>query len=434
MRTKLPVITYLTSSTLSALGNAIAAVALPLLLLTATGSALGAGVLAVATAVPSVLAGVLGGALIDRMDRRVASAIADAVSALALLALPIVDTLAGLELGWFVLFGILGAVGDVPGTAAREALSPQIARAAGMPLERLIGLREAGQAIAIVVGPGLAAVLVTGLSSSGVLIATAVTSTLAAIATLLLPRSVGRPSATSAAVARGDGPAGVLAGLRLVLRRGPVRAVMLLGTGVIAVVGTMQGLLLPVHLHATGQQPVLGLALSALALGSLLGAGLTATVSGRLRRRVIVVVALLASVLPVIGLALLPPAGVLIGAAVLLGFVSAPLGAVLGAALLDSVDDRLHGRVLGAQNAFALVAAPLTIGATSVVVEVAGTRAAGIALASLWALVVLAALLSRSVRRVTAAPTVEPTAGAASDAADEHRDDDAGEGSADAQR
>lgn len=136
MRMKLPVITYLFSSTLSALGNAIAAVALPLLLLAATGSALGAGVLAVATAVPSVLAGVLGGALIDRMDRRVASAIADVVSALALLALPIVDAIAGLELGWFVLFGILGAIGDVPGwprgrRSRRRSPAPPRCRSSG---------------------------------------------------------------------------------------------------------------------------------------------------------------------------------------------------------------------------------------------------------------------------------------------------------------
>lgn len=274
------------------------------------------------------------------------------------------------------------------------------------------------------VGPGLAAVLVTGLSTSGVLIVTAITSTLAALATLLLPRAVGRASARSADATPGEGSAGVLAGLRLVLRRGPVRAVMLLGTGVIAVVGTMQGLLLPVHLQATGQPAVLGFALSALALGSLLGAGLTAVVSGRVRRRVIVVGALLASIVPVAGLALLPPAAMLIGAAVLLGFVSAPLGAVLGAALLDSVDDRLHGRVLGAQNAIALIAAPLAIGATSVVVEFAGTRVAGIALASLWVLVVLIALLSRSIRRVTAAPTVERVDRAAEPA----------EGRADAQR
>ncbi len=408
MRNRLTVATYLVSSTLSALGNAIAAVALPLLLLAATGSALGAGVLAVATAVPSVLAGVLGGALVDRMDRRLASAIADVVSALALLALPIVDAIAGLELGWFVLFGVLGAIGDVPGMAAREALSPRIARTVGMPLERLIGLREAGQAIAIVVGPGLAALLVTGVSTSGVLIVTAVTSTLAAVATLLLPAAVGRPAPRDGGEASHEqGAGGVLAGLRLVLRRGPVRAVMLLGTGVVAVVGAMQGILLPVHLQASGQPAVLGLALSGLAVGSLLGAGLTALIGGRLRRRLIVVLALLASLPAVVGLSLLPPAAALIGAAVLLGLVSAPLGAVLGAALLDSVDDRLHGRVLGAQNAVALVAAPLAIGAISVVIEFAGARVAGLALAGLWALVVLLALLSRSIRQVTAGPTLE---------------------------
>lgn len=95
---------YLTSYSLSLLGNSIAAIALPLILLQATGSIMSAGILAVSTAVPAFLAGLLTGVVIDRVNRRTASAAADAVSAVSLAALPVVDALTGLDLGWFIFF------------------------------------------------------------------------------------------------------------------------------------------------------------------------------------------------------------------------------------------------------------------------------------------------------------------------------------------
>lgn len=55
---------YLASYTLSLLGNSIAGVALPLIVLQVTGSALGAGAVAAATAIPAVLSGLLQGVAI----------------------------------------------------------------------------------------------------------------------------------------------------------------------------------------------------------------------------------------------------------------------------------------------------------------------------------------------------------------------------------
>ena len=54
----------LASYTLSLLGNSIAGVALPLIVLQVTGSALGAGAVAAATAIPAVLSGLLMGVVI----------------------------------------------------------------------------------------------------------------------------------------------------------------------------------------------------------------------------------------------------------------------------------------------------------------------------------------------------------------------------------
>ncbi len=101
-------------------------------MLQTTGSLLSTGILA-ATAVPAFVAGLSMGVLVDRVDRRTSSVVADLVSAQSLAALPVVDLAAGLDLGWFNLLGSVGAVGDVPGLTAREALLPAVVRHGGLP-------------------------------------------------------------------------------------------------------------------------------------------------------------------------------------------------------------------------------------------------------------------------------------------------------------
>src|SRR5699024_992561 len=108
-----------------------------------TGSALAAGTVAAATIIFAILAGIFMGVVIDRINRRTSSVFTDLISAAAMGALPIVDMVTGLSVGWFVLFGIIGAIGDVPGITAREALLPAVIRHGGMSAERITGTREA---------------------------------------------------------------------------------------------------------------------------------------------------------------------------------------------------------------------------------------------------------------------------------------------------
>ena len=81
---------FLASNALSLLGNSIAAVALPLILLATTGDALAAGTLTLICAVPQVMFGVLGGAVLDRFNRRDVSIASDIISALSVALLPVV--------------------------------------------------------------------------------------------------------------------------------------------------------------------------------------------------------------------------------------------------------------------------------------------------------------------------------------------------------
>ena len=48
----------------------------------------------------------------------------------------------GLTISWFIALGVLGALFDVPGVTARQAMLPEIARAAGMKLDRASGINQ----------------------------------------------------------------------------------------------------------------------------------------------------------------------------------------------------------------------------------------------------------------------------------------------------
>ena len=115
---------YLLSCACSLLGNSVASVVLPLVLLATTGDALAAGTLALICAAPQFVIGLVGGALTDRFNRRNVSVVSDILSAASVALLPIVDMIWGLSFGWFVALGLLGAVGDIPGMTARDSLVP----------------------------------------------------------------------------------------------------------------------------------------------------------------------------------------------------------------------------------------------------------------------------------------------------------------------
>ena len=182
---------YLLSCACSLLGNSVAGVILPLVLLATTGDALAAGPLALICAVPQFVIGLIGGALTDRFNRRNVSIVSDILSAASVALLPVVDMVWGLSFGWFVALGLLGAIGDIPGMTARDSLVPAVCERDGRSLQKFMGLTQSLDSLVVIVGPALAAFLMGAAGSVNALWFTAAMSLSAALITLTLPRSLG---------------------------------------------------------------------------------------------------------------------------------------------------------------------------------------------------------------------------------------------------
>ncbi|WP_120338887.1 MFS transporter [Cryobacterium soli] len=405
---------YLASYTLSLLGNSIAAVVFPLIVLQLTGSLMSTGILVAATALPAFLAGLFAGVVIDRVNRRTSSVVADLISAASIAALPLVDLITGLDLGWFILFGIIGAFGDVPGMTAREAMLPAIVRHSTLTAERLIGLRESLSALVIIVGPAAAGTLMVLFEGTTVLWITAGTSLAAALLTVLIPRRVGAQLPAGApghpdASAVLSVWAQLMAGWRVLFRSNrSLRAVTLLSLAMVAVLTALQGMLLPAHFAFIAQPGLLGFVLTAIAAGTIVGGGLYAVFGARGRRRSWFAVGLTGTVAGIGTVAVLPALPVLFAGAFLFGFSSGLFGSLIGVLMLEGIPERMRGRIMGTQNSLMMIAAPVGMVAVALLGEQFGLRTAGACVAAVWLVAAILALAAPALRTLEApAPAAE---------------------------
>lgn len=389
---------YLGSHFLSLLGNGIAAVALPLIVLQITGSPLSMGAISAATAIPAVAIGLVAGFVLDRWNRRDASIIADVVSSASIAALPVVDAIFGLELWWFIVLGIIGAMGDVPGSTAREVLVAAVAQRTGASLERLVGLRQTLTSAALVIGPAMAGSLVALLGGTAVLYVTAATSAAAALLTLFVPRATGRVDRDTAPQ---ETPWQQVTGGFSVLRRSRfLVATVVLMMGLATVLAGLQGLVLPLYFTEISQPAMLGLVLTVLAVGMLVGAVIFSIFGPRLRRRTVLTIGFVALTVGFLGLSSVVSVAVVFASAFVVGVSNAMMGGVLGVLQVERTPDHARGRVLALQGTALQLAAPAGIGVASIVAEVGSLQWAGFAVCALWLIAVVVILASRSLINV----------------------------------
>lgn len=395
------VLPYLASYGTSLLGNSVTAIALPLLVLFTTGSPLGAGAVAFAAAVPSALAGLLMGSLVDRINRRTAAILADVISALALALLPLIELTIGLNLGWFIAIAVLNSFGDVPGVTARDAKLLSLARAGGIDPARLIGLRESLGGISMLLGPAAAGLLVATLEPVAVMWVTAGIAALAALLTLLIPaRAAAHERSETSSDGLRSSAGAMLHGLRLIVRTPLLRALVLLLLALAVVLAAFQGMVIPVHFAFRGEGEAVGFVLSALAAGMLVGGGLFAAAGARLPRRAWLIAGILVIAVGLAVLATLESTVIVLLGAAIVGLGAGSMNAVVGLTFVETVDEGRRGTVLGAQNAIMTLVPAMGIGLASVLIEFGSLELTAAMLAGLWLLTVVAALFTRRLRRL----------------------------------
>ncbi|CAH0161896.1 MFS transporter [Microbacterium foliorum] len=421
---------YLLSYCLSLLGNGIATVVFPLLVLARTGDLLAAGLVAAVAAGVSAVVGLFAGVLIDRMNRRTVSIVSDLLSAASIAALPIVDAIWGLNMTWFVALAAVGAFGDTPGMTARETLLPGVVRLSGGQsgsLDRIVGVRESLAAVLMLAGPGIGGLLVWlfGVGAS-VLWVTAGMSALAAVVSLGIDRRAGAvegilESDPSSAQRKARGVlADLVGGWRFMVGNRLVLTATIVSAFLVATMVALQTTLLPAYFLAEDLPGLAGLVLAGLSLGSLIGAAAYAATVGKVTRRTWFVSGMLGIIASFAVLGTMPAVWAVLAAAVLLGLANTPAAAVLGVATIEATPDNLRGRVLGTQNAVIMAGPAIGTVPIAAVASAWGLQAAGVSLAVVVALVAVLALLSPALRSLSSPAAPDNTSAKESDHDVEH--------------
>src|SRR3954452_19573978 len=148
-----PMVALLSAYGISLVGTRLSMIALPLFVLSTTGSPARTGLVAMAEMGPYVVSQAMTGPITDRVGPRRMSIGSDCLSVVAVGAIPLLHALCSLHLPTLlVLVAGAGAVRG-PGDSAKYVLAPLVARQAGMPNEPLLGLTDGISRAASVIGP-----------------------------------------------------------------------------------------------------------------------------------------------------------------------------------------------------------------------------------------------------------------------------------------
>ncbi|MFB2605812.1 MFS transporter, partial [Rhizobium phaseoli] len=160
MRRGGPFLALAAAETFSLSGTRLSTIAIPWLVLSTTGSPVLTGLTVMMEMLPYVVARALGGPLIDRVGPKRIAVCCDVASVAVVALVPLLDFF-GL-LGMPALLPVVFAMGVLrgPSDAAKQAMVPDIAALAAVPLERVTGVVAAIERLASTVGAAGAGALI----------------------------------------------------------------------------------------------------------------------------------------------------------------------------------------------------------------------------------------------------------------------------------
>ncbi|MBY2966493.1 MFS transporter [Rhizobium leguminosarum] len=364
MRKGGPFLALAAAETLSLSGTRLSTIAIPWLVLSATGSPVLTGLTAMMEMLPYVAAKALSGPLIDRVGPKRIAVVCDTASVAVVMLVPLLDWLGLLDMS--LLLPVVFAMGVLrgPSDAAKQAMVPDIAELAAVPLERVTGLVGAIERLASTAGAAGAGALIGLIGPGQALVVNAVTFAAAAlIVGVGIPglRRVSEPRGLPEA--RSGGMSSYLGDLREGWRF--LRGDAVLVSIVIMVATTnlldqaYHAVLLPVWTQSSGHGPeLLGAMFSAFTGASIAGAAIAAAIGERMPRLMVYTVAFLLTGFPrFLVIALDAPLPIIFLTLAIAGFASGFLNPILSAVIFERIPKPLTGRVtaMNAALCFALI-------------------------------------------------------------------------------
>ena len=395
---RLPIFALFTANAISMVGNVLAVVAIPWFVLQTTGSATQTGITGFFTILPVIVAAFFGGSLVDRLGFKRASIIADLTSGIAIAMIPLFYQFLGLAFWQLLILVFIGNLLDAPGGTARAALIPDLAKLAGMRLERASATTQAVERGSRLIGAPLAGLLITVLGTANVLWIDAATFLIsAAIVTVAVPQ-LSHPATTEKSknyfAELGDG-------LKFI-RRDKLILALTLTVMVTNFLDTPSGsVIMPVFVkQSSGSAIDLGLFFAALGGGSLAGAIVFGAIGHRLPKR-----ATFISMFVIVGLrfwvlAIAPPMPILLIIWAIAGFAAGPLNPIMATIEYERIPANMRGRVFGTMTAGSYLAIPVGMLLVGFLLERIGIQWTVLAMGACYLAATLSLIVNPAIREM----------------------------------
>ena len=374
-------------------------ITIPWLILEETGSPAFAGLVAAVSALPGLLISPIGGWLVDHIGRRTVSIGADLLSAVAVVAFPIVALTSGLNSATIFIIAVIGAVFDPAGYTARKTLLADVAKASDIELDRLNGVHEGFMGVAWVFGPAVGASLISTVGAvnsfwiaGGLFIFAALTIAFLRVGNL------GKDARDLAEEMGEKTNRSIRVGFLVLWKDKLLRTLTISILIIAAVYLPTETVVLSTYFEDLGQPASLGIVISALSAGYAVGSFGYGWISARLKRKNLVRTTFIGVALSIVPMAFLPPLPILAVAGFFLGLFWGPFTPLVSTLIQQRVPADQQGRVFGVQTAVFYAAPPLGMVLAGLSVESFGVRTTYLVLAAILSVTTIFALLTKSLR------------------------------------
>jgi MFS family permease len=388
----------LLGTTVNSLGNMIAPVAIAFAVLDLGGSASQLGLVVGAYALADVAAVLWGGVLGDRLPRSVMMRAANTAAAgvQALVALSLIGSWGSL---WLLAVGgaLNGALGSLAGPST-QAVTPQTVPAE--LLRRAITIRRLSQNTAMILGSGVAGLLVAWIGTGGALAVDAATFLVAAacFTRLRVPAVPAGPAGS-----RTNALVEARAGFREVLRHSWLWSLIAMALVYHLFYGGAQGVLGPIVVGDHLGRAAWGFALSAMMIGFVSG-GLLSLVWKPRRALLVGEIALVLTICFPLALATPDHLWWVLAGAFLHGFGLEIFSVGWDLSIQENVPEHMLARVYSFDQLGSFIARPLGLAATGAMASAVGDRTWLLVVAAAMAVAEIAPFLISDVRRLERRP------------------------------
>ncbi|MDA7806919.1 MFS transporter [Aquiluna sp.] len=336
------VLTQLASLT-SITSGSMVFIAIPWIALEISGSAASAGLVVALTAIPGLIVIPVIGSVIDKFGRRRVAIWGEWITATLTLLLPLVANLWGLSLIGLIILATLKNVVSPSGSTARKSLVPDVAKPAGMTLDRANSIHEAVFATGFALGPALATFCIALIGSANTFFVVAFFGALSGLFAILI--RVTEQHEENDQTEKEPFIRYAMQGFKILFAT-PSVLVMMSAIVILAVVYLpTEMVVLPAYYNSLADPEGLGLLISTMAAASILGALFFEQIHKYLSYSTILRIGILGVPLSMLPMSQLPPQWAMLTGALVLGLSWGPLLPLLNTVIQKKIPANKRGRV-----------------------------------------------------------------------------------------